>query len=252
LFDLRYEFDGGSLHPVQTTLEDLRAMHRIVGIERGVFVHAGQFADNQLLLDSLKADKDLRGIAILKPGMTDAELHTLDSAGTRGVRISAAIDGAKVLDEIEATAERIAPFDWHLQLHFPGTLLPALVPRLKKLPVPVVIDHCARITPQQGPGGPEFKALAQLMDTGRAWLKLSAPYRISERVPPYKDTEALGKALVALASEHAVWGTDWPNTMHSGPMPDAGMLLDVLETWCPDEATRNRILVDNPKKLYRF
>ena len=30
------------------------------------------------------------------------------------------------------------------------------------------------------------------------------------------------------------------------------MLFDLLTEWAPDEATRNRILVDNPEALYGF
>jgi D-galactarolactone isomerase len=36
--------------------------------------------------------------------------------------------------------------------------------------------------------------------------------------------------------------------------PELGeaVLLDLLLDWAPDEKTRNRILVDNPAKLYGF
>ena len=48
-----------------------------------------------------------------------------------------------------------------------------------------------------------------------------------------------------------LWGTDWPhpNVRH---MADDGDLVDVLADYAPDEATRNRILVDNPTVLYDF
>ena len=35
-------------------------------------------------------------------------------------------------------------------------------------------------------------------------------------------------------------------------MPDDGDLVDLLVEFAPDEATRRRILVDNPERLYDF
>ncbi len=35
-------------------------------------------------------------------------------------------------------------------------------------------------------------------------------------------------------------------------MPDEGHLVDLLADFVPDEAIRNRILVDNPTRLYHF
>jgi D-galactarolactone isomerase len=35
-------------------------------------------------------------------------------------------------------------------------------------------------------------------------------------------------------------------------MPDDANLLDLLLDWAPDDATRKKILVDNPAELYRF
>jgi predicted TIM-barrel fold metal-dependent hydrolase len=35
-------------------------------------------------------------------------------------------------------------------------------------------------------------------------------------------------------------------------MPDVGHLLDLFQQWVADEATRRRILVGNPARLYGF
>ena len=59
------------------------------------------------------------------------------------------------------------------------------------------------------------------------------------------------RALIAAAPDRVLWGTDWPhpNVRH---MPDDGDLVDLLADFAPDEETRDRILVDNPERLYDF
>lgn len=48
-----------------------------------------------------------------------------------------------------------------------------------------------------------------------------------------------------------VWGSDWPHPTEKDK-PDDAILFDLLVQWVPDEATRNRILVQNPEVLYGF
>jgi predicted TIM-barrel fold metal-dependent hydrolase len=36
------------------------------------------------------------------------------------------------------------------------------------------------------------------------------------------------------------------------PVPEAGVMLDDFFAWVPDAALRQRILVDNPARLYGF
>ncbi len=51
----------------------------------------------------------------------------------------------------------------------------------------------------------------------------------------------------------AIWGTDWPHVLYRKAwMVNDGDLVDLLARYVPDEAARNRILVDNPQKLYEF
>jgi predicted TIM-barrel fold metal-dependent hydrolase len=69
--------------------------------------------------------------------------------------------------------------------------------------------------------------------------------------PGYDDATAAAKAFVKAAPERLVWGSDWPHPTPKDP-PDDAVLFDLLTTWAPDEATRNRILVSNPEALYGF
>jgi predicted TIM-barrel fold metal-dependent hydrolase len=83
-------------------------------------------------------------------------------------------------------------------------------------------------------------------------VKLSGAHRVSERPPDYPDARAFQEALVAANPERLVWGGDWPHPRMETAMPDVGHLLDLFQEWTPDTATRKRILVDNPARLYGF
>jgi 2-pyrone-4,6-dicarboxylate lactonase len=117
----------------------------------------------------------------------------------------------------------------------------------------VVLDHFARIPARGGVDSANFKKLLSMLDTGRVWVKLSGPMRITDEEPPYPSVIPLARALVRHAPERLVWGSDWPHTnMWDRTMPNDGDLVDMIGEWIPDEATRRRILVDNPGRLYGF
>jgi predicted TIM-barrel fold metal-dependent hydrolase len=118
------------------------------------------------------------------------------------------------------------------------------------LPTEVVIDHCGGVKAALGLAHPQFQALLRLLDSGRAWVKLSA-YRASSAGKPWDDVAPNVAALAAAAPERCVWGTDWPHSQMN-PAPEAGALLDQLFAWVQDDAARHKILVGNPARLYGF
>src|SRR3546814_7852208 len=114
-------------------------------------------------------------------------------------------------------------------------------------------------SPQGGLDSPGFTSLLRLLETGRCWVKLSAPYRFSGRDVPYDDVTVPARRLIAAAPERMLWATDWPHSAAFPPnqqpkrtMPNDGSLLDLPEVWAPDAATRRKILVENPARLYGF
>ncbi len=119
-----------------------------------------------------------------------------------------------------------------------------------------MIDHLGRFLGPVTTGHPAFRALLALVEAGRCWVKLSAPYETSRLGPPaYEDVGAWARALVAAAApERLLWATNWPHPGIADPAakPDEALLLDALLHWVPDEATRRRILADNPAALYGF
>ncbi len=230
------------------------AMHRALGIERGVLVQVSVHGtDNRLLVETLRRHPErLRGIAVVAPDVSEAELDVLDAGGVRGLRCNELFGGGIGLDAMESLARRITRRGWHLQLLIDGRRLPSIAGRLARLPVPFVIDHMGYIPTANGLNDPGFQELCKLLKEADCWVKISGANRISAEPIPYRDTIPFAHALVAAQPERVVWGSDWPHVAINGPMANDGVLLDLLAEWVPDEATRNRILVDNPMVLYGF
>jgi predicted TIM-barrel fold metal-dependent hydrolase len=118
--------------------------------------------------------------------------------------------------------------------------------------VPLVFGHLGYVPAALGTETTGFKALIRLMKDGKAFVKLTAPYRLSLDPLPYSLVDPFAQALVESAPEQLVWGSDWPHTYIKTAMPNDGDLFDLFARWVPDEALRKRILVDNPERLYGF
>jgi predicted TIM-barrel fold metal-dependent hydrolase len=161
-------------------------------------------------------------------------------------------NGATTATMIEPLARRIAPLGWHVEINVWAADLLPLLPVLRRLPTPVVLDRFGHVPEPEGPDHPLFAQIRRLIDSGNTWVKLVAPYDASKMGPPhYPDSGALARAYIEAAPERLVWGTNWP---HPGEdmKPDDAATFDLLADWAPEAATRNRILVKNPALLYGF
>jgi predicted TIM-barrel fold metal-dependent hydrolase len=209
--------------------------------------------DNTRLLDAMpEIGLEARAVVVVSAAVTDAELDHMHAAGVRGIRIIATHGGGPLLDELDALAARIAERGWHVQFMLSPEQLLVLETRLAALPCSFVIDHFAGIPAAAGTAQPAFRALLRLMQTGRGWAKLSAAYHCSAEPPPYADLAPFAAALIAMAPDRLVWGSDWPHVYFDGEMPNTTVLFDRLAHWMPDPALRNRVLSDNPARLYGF
>ncbi|VCU71887.1 4-sulfomuconolactone hydrolase [Pigmentiphaga humi] len=242
--------------PPDAPFDRLRALHRQLGFRRGVIVHPGCHGyDLSVTLDALdRGAGQYRAVALLASDADEARIAELDRRGVRGVRFNFVAHLANAgWDELAAIAPRIAPFGWHLCIHSDQASLAGLLPRLKALSMPFVIDHMGRIPAAAGTAGADFQALLALRDHPGAWVKISGLDRSSSTGKrPYADAEPLVAALIAAMPDRLLWGTDWPHPNVRGDMPDDGELLNTFLRLCPDPATRRRILADNPDRLFRF
>ncbi|MGD8477661.1 MAG: amidohydrolase family protein [Burkholderiales bacterium] len=243
-----------SYTPPTALLEDYQALHRVLGIERAVIVQPSVHGtDNAVTLDGITGyGPNARGIAVVDASVSERELQRLHDGGMRGVRLNLLFGGGVGLETLEPLAERIADFGWHVQLLFDARDLVELAPRLRKLPVTVVVDHMGHMKTQHGISHPGFQTLLDLVRDGVCWVKLSGNYRISSDGPPYKDAIAFARALIEAAPEHMVWGTDWPHPALEDFMPNDGDLLDAVDDYAPEADLKQAILADNPARLYGF
>lgn len=244
----------------------LEAMHQKIGAERCVIVHPpAHGTDLAVTLDAMKPGKpgkpgktgarQYRAIALVDPAITDAELEELHGAGVRGVRFSPTLDGAPLDgDAIRRLAGRIAAFGWHILLHFKGDGILSYGDLLESLPVPVVLDHFGGIDPATGGTDQEtFRMVARHIQGGTGWVKISAIEKISNQAYPFTDAAEIARALIQLAPDRVLWGTDWPHPSVGprGPTND-GDLVDLIPTYVDDAATRIKLLAGNPARLYGF
>lgn len=238
--------------PADASVDSYLQMAAIVGIERMVVVNGSPYrTDNRCILDAIAAfgRHRAKGVAVISPDITDAELQALADGGICGIRINA-INGGTPLSDLPAIARRIKPLGMHLQLWVESDNHAGVAKILGDIDMPVVIDHMGQIPTSYGVDHPHFRTLIAMLETGRVWIKLIG-YRISDG-PPYGDLTAPVKEILSVAEDRCVWGTDWPHpTLRGRPMPDDGAMLDLLASWCSPKQLQ-KILVDNPARLYGF
>ena len=245
--------DGRSYTPPEATAARYLAMLDATGMSYGVLIQVSVHGtDNRLMMETLTAYRTrLRGIGVIGLGEPDSVYRTMKEAGIVGLRLNDLYGGGVSLDDMASYDALCREMGWHLQFLTDARKMPERVRLFSNLKVPFVVDHMGHFPTSAGIGDPGFKALVALVRDG-GWVKLSGAYRTTVEEPPYRDTIPFARALFEAAPERCLWGSDWPHVAHWGRMMNVGDLLDTLADWVPEEAARNRILVDNPHRLYGF
>ncbi len=245
--------------PPDALLPDYRALLNTLGLQRAVIVQPSVYADdNRALLAALATDpQHLRGVAVVKSSVSDNDLQALHNAGVHGLRCNivdlASAKGALPIDELRQLAQRIAPLKWHLELLMHVNEFPHLTSDLGDLPVDLVFGHLGYVPTRHTTQDTGFQNLLALMREGKAWVKLTGPYRISQQSsPPYADVQPFADALLCANAARLLWGSDWPHVMVKGVMPHDADLCDLLGDWVQDANLRKKVLVNNPAQLYGF
>jgi D-galactarolactone isomerase len=249
---------GTNLPSIPGTTAEYRKLRARLGITRTVIVQPAAFGnDNRCTLEAMKALTDdthqTRGVAIVQPEDSDEEIARLTKAGIRGIRYHLLPYGGVSWDTLNTMAARVAPHGWHVQLQMDGRELAGREAMLKALPCDIVIDHIGRFMQPVAADDPAWKVMRNLVDSGRCWIKLSAPYHGSKTgAPRFEDAGATAMALIRAAPERMLYATNWPHPSLKSNLPDDASLLDLVYEWAGSETVRHKILVDNPAKLYGF
>ncbi|MFG1201302.1 amidohydrolase family protein [Xanthobacter aminoxidans] len=246
---------GRNYTPQPVTFDAYRPVMAALGIDRAVLVQPSVYGtDNSALLDTLRSDPaQLRGVVVVAPEVSDAELAALHASGVRGIRVNRRNPGGLSLEDLARLAGRIGAFGWHIQLQALIGEGFSLAPIVRACPVPVVLDHMGFLAPGLPLAGGPFGEVLELVGEGNLWVKLSAPYRLCRRDERgYNALAPYVEALVACRSDRLLWASDWPHTELFEAMPDDRdpALLLGLDDADPD--TRRRIFIDNPATLYGF
>jgi predicted TIM-barrel fold metal-dependent hydrolase len=267
----RFPFVPGRTYTPETaSVAEMRALHRALHTTRVVVVQPSVYGtDNACTLDALRQLGDsARGVAVIDEGTPEAALDEMEGQGIRGIRINMATAGQTDPEtgrrRFNTAVTRIRNRKWHIQIYTQLSVIQAMHKDIAAAPVPVVFDHFGGAQASLGTGQPGFEALLDLVRSGRAYVKLSAPYRGSVRGPDYADMAPLAKALIAANVDRILWGTDWPHPDTSqaagrratdiSPLRqvDDGRVFNQFARWAPSSKQRTTILVDNPRVLYGF
>jgi len=239
--------------PPDAPVENLRRLHAHLGISRAVIVHAScHGTDMSVTLDAIASSNGAyRGVAMVGGGVTDAELERLYTGGIRGVRFNfvSHLGGAPDLALFDSMLGRVKELGWHIVLHLGAEDIVTYADRIKRIPVPFVIDHMGRVKAEQGLDQKPFKLLLELMRNELAWVKVSGAERVSSGTRPFRDAIPFAAALIQAAPDRVLWGTDWPHP-NVKTMPNDGETVDLFAEFTGDETVRRKILVDNPTRLY--
>jgi 2-pyrone-4,6-dicarboxylate lactonase len=249
--------------PCDASKEQLFALRDRLGFAKNVIVQATcHGSDNRALVDALNAsDGKARGVATVNRNVTDAELQQMHAAGVRGTRFNfvkrlADFTPREVLLEI---ANRIAPLGWHVVVYFEAQDLPELYDFFTALPTTVVMDHMGRPDVGKPVNGPQFALFVRMMrEHENIWSKVSCPERLSVTGPKalngeqnaYRDVIPFAMHLIEEFPDRVLWGTDWPHPNLKDHMPDDGLLVDYIPRIATTSVLRQKLLVDNPNRLY--
>jgi D-galactarolactone isomerase len=253
LYDGKTPPAPGTAMPGTFTAADYRAVQKQLGLERVIVVQPNAYVDdNTATLNAMREfGPAARGVAVVKPGVADAELDRLTQAGIRGIRFMTLPGGALGFDVMDGLMARVHPFGWLANIQLDGRDLPKHEAQIRRVPGKFIIDHTGKFLEPVATDHESFRALLRLLDTGRCWVKLSAPYETSKSgAPKYEDVSRIARALVKHAPERMLWASNWPHPSERKAPPDDADMLDLLLDWAPDDATRRRILADNPAQLF--
>jgi 2-pyrone-4,6-dicarboxylate lactonase len=232
--------------PCDASKTELFALRDLLGCDKNVVVQATcHGSDNSAMIDALRAAGDrARGVATVRPDVSNDVLAQMHEAGVRGVRfnfIRRLVD-PKPDAYYNDIIDRIAPLGWHVVVYFEAADLAERWSFLTALKTTVVIDHMGRPDVTKPVEGQEFSEFLCLIDEYENFLvKVACPERFSVSGPPdYEDVVPFARRVIEEFPDRVLWGTDWPHPK----------LVDFIPRIAVTPELQRKLLVDNPTRIY--
>ena len=253
--------------PQDCTFAAMQQLHVGMGVDRAVLVQPTIYGtDHRLLHDVLKTAPPgrYRGVAIVDESVSDAELRRLDDVGARCARFNFGgnFKLTPSLDTFRRSLDRIHAFGWSVKIFGFGDDLLPVADELRKITIPAIIDHMGGLDYARGPSQPAVQLILELLAKDNWWIGLSNGDLRSKRGEPWEDAVEFGRLFYQTAPTRCMWGTDWPHVHRFIRPQEAGhsdygvehemKRIALLESYVPDRAARDRVLVDNPARFFGF
>ena len=124
--------------PTRAAVPQYRMLQTRIGTTRVLIVTPRNYGvDNRATVDGIaQFGADARGVAVVHPSVTDAELKELHDGGIRGIRFSLGDPATAVVTAamIEPLAKRVAALGWHVQFNMGGEQIVELADVLRRVP----------------------------------------------------------------------------------------------------------------------
>jgi predicted TIM-barrel fold metal-dependent hydrolase len=246
-----------SYTPPDAGLDKFKHLQSILGLNRAVLVNAScHGVNNDPILDAIaQSGGCYRGVANIDQSFDEKAIEDLNNRGIRGCRFNFVkhLGGVPDMDEFHLIINRIKHFGWHVVLHFDAIDLVKHQELLDNLPIPYIIDHMGRVPTKDGLDQEPFKILLEFARRDNCWIKVCGAERISSMGPPFTDAMPFAKAIINVAPDRVLWGTDWPHpNVKESSMPNDGDLVDLIPLMAETAELQQKLLVDNPHRLYGF
>ena len=248
--------------PLAEFMAGYRAWAGSCGIERMVFTQPSTYGrDNTCLLDAIKlCGGNARGIVDIDENAPDAEIARLSAAGVVGIRFNLGPPNRpretglmeKHLARLLRLDARCAEIGWQLDILSPSWLIVDMLGVYEKLKSNFTLAHFGMFLARDGARQPGLMKLTDFLrhGPGRCYMKLTAPYRMATE-PTFADSTVIAHALIDAAPDRVIWGSDYPYLSNAHRVNSID-LFSLIAQWMPDAAMRQKVLVDNPARLFGF
>lgn len=245
-----------SYTPPDAGLDKFKKLQNILGLNRAVLVNAScHGTNNDPIIDAIaQSGGAYRGVANVDETFTEADFEKLHAGGCRACRFNFVkhLGGVPDMKVFHSIINKIKQLDWHVVLHFDAGDLIEFKDMLDNLPIPYIIDHMGRVPTKDGIEQAPFQLLLEFAKRDNCWIKVCGAERISAMGPPFTDAVPFANAIIEIAPNRVLWGTDWPHPNIKQHMPNDGDLVDLIPLIAPSAELQQKLLVDNPHRLYGF